>query len=173
MTEKLKIQSERVDDIPLTLSELERMGVCPLLDTHFPTHGNWDGLSLGSVTSIWLSHILSAADHRLNHVQPWAEHRLETLSRCIGAPVRGLDFSDDRLGLILDRLSEDACWDEFERRLSGNLLRVYDLSVKVVRLDTTSASGYWQVTRMGFFSWVIARLVNAVELKTTVRICRR
>ena len=151
MAEKLNIHSERVDDIPLTLSELERMGVCQLLDAHFPTHGNWEGLSLGWVSSVWLSHILSEADHRLNHVQPWAEHRLETLSRCIGTSVRGLDFSDDRLGLILDRLSEDNPWDDFECQLSRSLLRVYDLSGKVVRLDTTSASGYWQVSEEGLF----------------------
>jgi transposase len=151
MAEKLNILSERVDDIPLILSELERMGVCQLLDARFPTHGNWDGLSLGCVGSVWLSHILSEADHRLNHVQPWAEHRLETLSRCIGVPVRGLDFSDDRLGLILDRLSEDDPWDDFECQLSQSLLRVYDLSGKVVRLDTTSASGYWQVSEEGLF----------------------
>jgi hypothetical protein len=40
MTEKLTIMSERVDDIPLLLAQLERMGVRSLLDEHFPTHGN-------------------------------------------------------------------------------------------------------------------------------------
>jgi len=46
------------------------MGVQELLDEHFPTHGNWQGLSLGKVAIVWLSHILSQADHRLNQVQP-------------------------------------------------------------------------------------------------------
>jgi len=62
----------RVDDIPLLLAQLQRLGVQPLLDEHVPTHGNWVGLSLGWVTVLWLTHILSAADHRLNHVEPWA-----------------------------------------------------------------------------------------------------
>ena len=61
MAETLKIISERVDDIPLLLAQLERMGVQRLLDKHFPTHGNWVGLSLGWVTVIWLTHILSEA----------------------------------------------------------------------------------------------------------------
>lgn len=47
------------------------MGVPQLLDAHFPTHGNWDGLSLGWTATIWLVYILSQADHRLNQVQDW------------------------------------------------------------------------------------------------------
>jgi len=36
MNETLTILSERVDDIPLVLAQVARMGVQPLLDTHFP-----------------------------------------------------------------------------------------------------------------------------------------
>jgi len=64
MAEILTIRSERVDDLPLLLAQLDRMGLQPLLDEHFPTHGNWVGLSLGWVTVVWLTHILSEADHR-------------------------------------------------------------------------------------------------------------
>lgn len=65
MTEMLTVISERVDDIPLLLAHQERMGVQPLLDEHFMTHGNWQGLSLGWVATTWLTHILSQANHRL------------------------------------------------------------------------------------------------------------
>jgi hypothetical protein len=61
MAERLHIISERVDDIPLVLAQLERMSVQPLLDEHFPTHGNWVGLSLGWVTVIWLTQLLQLA----------------------------------------------------------------------------------------------------------------
>ena len=47
---------------------------------------------------VWLTHIISQADHRLNHAQPWAAKRLETLRGYTGQPVRALDFSDNRLG---------------------------------------------------------------------------
>ena len=57
--------TERVDDIPLLLEQMQRMGLPTLLDTHFPTHGNWTGLSLGWVSTIWLSAILSQGDHRM------------------------------------------------------------------------------------------------------------
>ena len=86
----------------------------PLLDEHFPTHGNWVGLSLGWVTVLWLTHILSEADHRLNHVEPWAEQRLHTLRACTGQPVHPLDVSDDRLAAVLEALSDDTRWSAFE-----------------------------------------------------------
>ena len=71
MIDKLTFKTERMDDIPLLLAQLERMHVGALLDEHFPTHGNWQGLSLGTVSAVWLAFILSEGDHRLNHVQPW------------------------------------------------------------------------------------------------------
>ena len=153
MTERLSVINERVDDIPLLLAQMECMGVQPLLDEHFPTHGNWQGLSLGWVTVVWLTHILSQGDHRLNHAQPWAKKRSETLSRCTGQTVRALDFSDDRLGDVLSALSKDASWEDFEDGLNGRLLRVYDLNLEQVRLDSTTASGYWSVTPDGLFQF--------------------
>ena len=57
------------------------MGVQKLIDKNFPTHGNWRGQSLGTVAVIWLTHILSQADHRLNQVQAWAGKQLETLKK--------------------------------------------------------------------------------------------
>ena len=57
MHETVTIFSERVDDLPLLLAPMAQMGVQPLLDTHLPTPGTWQGLSLGWVTVIWLPHI--------------------------------------------------------------------------------------------------------------------
>ena len=135
------------------LAQLNRMGVQGLLDKHFPTHGNWQGLSLGWVASIWLGHILSRADHRLSYVQPWAEKRLSTLSICTQQSVRALDLSDDRLEAVLGYLSEDEPWHRFEAELGGHLVRVYDLKTERVRLDSTTASGYCGVSEEGLFQW--------------------
>lgn len=151
MAETLTINHERVDDIPLLVAHQERMGVQPLIDEHFPTHGNWAGVSLGYVAVGWLTHILSQADHRMNRVQSWAEKRLVTLSACLGQPITALDFSDDRLEAVLYALSDDARWRAFESALDRRLLRVYDLKSERVRLDSTTASGYWRVTPDGLF----------------------
>jgi len=153
MAETLTLRSERVDDIPLLLAQLDRMGLQPLLDEHFPTHGNWVGLSLGWVTVLWLTHILSEADHRLNHVQPWAAQRLHTLRGATGQPVHPLDVSDDRLAAVLEAFSEDTHWQAFEGAFTQHLLRVYDLQAERVRLDATTASGYWRVTEDGLFQF--------------------
>ena len=153
MNETLTIFSERVDDIPLLLAQVARMGVQPLLDTHFPMHGNWQGLSLGWVTVIWLAHILSQADHRLSHVEPWAEKRLHTLRGCTGQLLHPLDVSDDRLARVLQALSDDARWSTFESALTQQLVRVYALRPERVRLDSTTASGAWAVTPEGIFQF--------------------
>jgi transposase len=129
------------------------MGVQPLLDEHFPTHGNWVGLSLGWVAVVWLTHILSEADHRLNHVEPWSEQRLHTLRGSTGQPVHPLDMGDDRLAGVLEALSDDACWAMCEGALNRQLLRVYDLQPACVRLDSTTASGQWTVTEDRLFQF--------------------
>ncbi len=153
MSETPAITTERVDDIPLLLQQMKRMDLPQLLDAHFVCHGNWQGLSLGWVATIWLAHILSEADHRLNQVQPWAEHRLTTLRACTRRPVQPLDLTDDRLAQVLRTLSDDAEWTTFERALTRTVLRVYDLRPAQVRVDSTTASGYWQVSEDGLFQF--------------------
>ena len=100
MNEIPTIITERVDDIPLLLEQMQRMGLPTLLDTHFPTHGNWTGLSLGWVSTIWLSSIGSRGDHRMVHVEPWVAKRLWTRGVTTGQAVTrvdcvGLDTSMD------------------------------------------------------------------------------
>jgi transposase len=153
MTEELTIISERVEDTPLLIAHMVRMGLPEHLNRCFPSHGNWQGLSPGWTATCWLAHILSEGDHRLNHAQAWAAKRLETLSGCTGQAVRALDFSDDRLAILLHAMSDDGRWASFERRLNGHLLRVYQLRPKQVRVDTTTCSGYWNVTEEGLFSF--------------------
>src|SRR6266581_448922 len=153
MNEKPNLTTERVDDVPVLLAQLERMQVANLLDRYFPTHGNWQGLTLGEVTAVWLSHILSEGEHWLNHVEPWAVQHLACLQACLGHPVRRLDFTDDRLALVLDHLSQDGAWQEFERELSQHLIRVYDLRPGRVRIDSTTVSGYVQPTPEGLFQF--------------------
>ncbi len=153
MSKPINLTYERVDDIPLLLAQFKSMGIQQLLDKHFPTHGNWQGLSLGWLASIWLGYILSMTDHRLSYVQPWAEKRLSTLSICTGQSLRALDLSDDRLEAVLGYLSEDESWHQFEAELGGHLVRVYDLKSERVRLDPTTASGYCGVTDDGLFQW--------------------
>src|SRR5258708_2706691 len=151
MTEPLTVTTERVDDIPILLAQSDTMGIPELLDDCFKPHGNWEGISLGWTTAVWLAHILSEGDHRMNQVQGWAAHRVQTLSLCTGQEVTERGLSDDRLALVLDALSDEQKWQHFETALNRQLIRVYDLKPKRVRVDSTTASGYWTVTEEGLF----------------------
>jgi transposase len=153
VADALTITNERVDDVPVLLAQLARMELAALLDAHFPAHGNWSGLSPGQTAAVWLTYVLSEGDHRLSEVRRWVEQRLETLAAGVGAPVRALDVTDDRLAAILAALSDDGRWAAFEAALTGRLVRVYDLTTERVRLDATTASGYWQVTPDGLFQF--------------------
>ena len=149
MKETMSIETERMDDIPLLLTHMQRMKVAQLLDKHIPTHGQRKGLSVGELSVLWLAHILSQADHRMNRVQAWASRRLSTLRACGMKELRPQDVTDDRLADVLGLLSDDVHWQAFEQELMGQLLRVYDLSATCVRIDTTTASSYAQINEQG------------------------
>lgn len=151
MAETLTLISERVDDRPVLLAHRDRLGVRPRLDESFPTHGNWGGLSLGWVSVLWLTSILSAGDHRLHHVAPWAKPRLHTRRECTGQPVHPLAVGDDRLATVLEALSDDRRWRAGEGALNQHAVRVYALQPACVRRDRTTASGDWSVTEDGLF----------------------
>src|SRR3989441_6214323 len=147
------IITERVDDIPLLLEQRQRMGLPTLFDTHFPTHGNWTGLSLGWVSTIWLSAIVSRGDHRMVPVAPWVAKRLWTLGATTGQAVTRVDFPDDRLAMVLRRLSDDERWSAFASALHQHTVRVYDLSTERVHVESTSASAYATVSENGLFQF--------------------
>jgi transposase len=153
MAENLSVTTERVDDIPILLAQGKKIGVPELLDQHFEPHGNWQGTSMGWTTLIWLTHILSKGDHRLNQVAQWAENRLHTLEISTDQRIRAQEWSDDRLGIVLDRLADTEKWQAFETDLNRRTFRVYNLKPQRVRLDSTTASGYWTVTSDGLFQY--------------------
>lgn len=142
-TPELSIKIERLDDLPLLFGFIEKMGLQATLDSVIKPHGNWAGLSPGWVVSIWLMHIVSAYNHRMDRVQEWVATHLTSLRQLTGQEVVELDFTDDRLAWCLRELSKTAQWREIEAWLGQHVLRVYDLkSHKVVRLDATVGSVY-------------------------------
>jgi transposase len=64
-----------------------------------------------------------------------------------------LDASDDHLAHLLDLLSDDARWASFEQDCAQALIRTYALTPRFHRADSTSASGYGQVTPDGLFQF--------------------
>src|SRR6266700_2315901 len=84
---------------------------------------------------LWLAHILSEGDHRMNQVQAWAAHRMQTLSICTGQEISERSWIYNRLALVLDALSDEQKWQHFETALNRQIIRMYNLKHKRIRVD--------------------------------------
>lgn len=142
MNPEIDIITERIDDFPLLLEVMILLGLPGLIDHHLKRHGLQQGLSWGWITAIWLAHILTESNHRKLPVRAWVRQAGETIERITGQKVGELDFTDDRLTLLLRRLSQPGTWQAIETELGGNILRVYQLQPKQARVDATTVSGY-------------------------------
>jgi len=107
----LEVQTEAVADLPILIANLERMKVRALASRHFVLHGNWQGCSLGTVVTVWLTGVLSEGDHRLSEAQEWVAAWANTLGLCLKTRLRSEDFSDDRLAIALDLFGADSKCD--------------------------------------------------------------
>ena len=117
------------------------MHIQAVLDEVIETHGNWQGLSPGWVITIWLVHILSEHNHNMDRVREWVAKRLQVLRALTGQALTELDFTDDRLAMCLQKLSQNAAWQQIEAQLGVHLVRVYRLgAAPTVRLDATTGS---------------------------------
>lgn len=134
----MKSKIERVDDIPLLIAEMQKSDLSNQLGKYFPDHGNWQGISGGKVAVGFLAYVLSCSDHRISHVEKWASERHVTLGHCLAAPeLVAKDFTDDKLGLLLDHYSNDEQWQAFEVAHDQGLINVHNLATtsEAIRLD--------------------------------------
>jgi transposase len=145
----LEFTHERVDDVPLLLGFLTKLKLPEILDRHFPAHPLHQGLSNGWLITVWIAYILSRADHRKAPVQAWAQELQHSLETLIGQTIRPVEFSDDRLTLLLKRLDNPPAWESLEADLWRSHCDVYALPVDRVRLDATTSCGYHTVTDDG------------------------
>jgi len=153
MTTESVITTERIDDFPLLLATMLQLGLPDIFDHHLKRHGLHQGLSWGWIASIWLAHLLTKSNHRKQPVQTWVKQAHATIEKISGQTVRDLDFTDDRLTLLLRRLSKPEIWQAIEKELSQNIMRVYDLKAKRVRLDATTVSGYHEGGEESLFQY--------------------
>ena len=145
----LELTHERIDDVPLLLGFLIKLQLPEILDRHLPPHPLHQGLSNGWLITAWIAYILSRADHRKSPVQAWADGLRHTLEATIGQPIRPVEFSDDRLTLVLKRLADPAAWEGLEADLWRTHCDVYALPAERVRLDATTSCGYHTVADGG------------------------
>ena len=116
MDATLELTHQRVDDVPLLLGFLSHLRLPEILDRHLPPHPLHQGLSYGWLITVGIAYILSHADHRKSPVQAWAQDLQHTLETLVGQPIRPVEFSDDRLTLVLKRLGDPAAWEPLGNR---------------------------------------------------------
>jgi transposase len=142
---QLRIESERVDELPIILEFSKRIGVAEAIDQVVTgVHGNRKGLSYGHLAWELMGAIATQRDHRLNHVEAWAVAHRPTLQAALGQAVGDKDFTDDRLADLLWVLGdpEGEVGQALERRVGQRMVRAYQLPTEVGRADTTSVSVY-------------------------------
>jgi transposase len=147
-TNTLTLTHERVDDLPLLLGFMQRLNFPVLLERHLGSHHLHQGLSNGWLATVWLAFLLSQSNHRKVSVQDWACNHSYTLQAHLGQPLRAVEFSDDRLSILLRRL-QDADWTALETDLWQATCEVYEISYECIRLDSTTSFGYHTITPDG------------------------
>jgi len=153
MTEEYDLIHERVDDIPLLIGLAQRLRLPEIMDKHIGNHGHHQGLSNGWLATIWLAYILSEGDHRKYSVEDWAKKHKHTLEHLAGQPIRQVEFNDDRLGIVLRRLSPPDTWEALEADLWSSTVAVYEIQMTGVRLDSTTTHGYHTPTEDGVMQY--------------------
>ena len=117
MIEQVTLTHELVDDIPLLIGVMQQLGLPELLEKHIGSHGLHQGLSNGWLATLWLAYIMSENHHRKSDVQEWAQLHRHSLERLVGQTLRPVECNDDRLGIVLHRLSDSAVWEALEAEL--------------------------------------------------------
>jgi transposase len=140
----LTLQHERVDDIPLLLGLMQQWHLPETLERSLGSHHLHEGISNGWLACVWMAFILSEANHRKVSVQDWAQSHHHTLEAIIGQPLRPVEFSDDRLSIVLRRL-HDTDWSALETNLWRATCQVYEVPIRCIRLDSTTSCGYHTV----------------------------
>jgi len=148
MDEAPKLTHIRLDAIPLLLGVLMQMEIPQLYDREIGDHGLHTGLSGGWMLTIWLTFILSQADHTKYKVEEWVARHQVLLTRRTLQIISSSEFSDNRLSSLLSRLSKPERWERFEDALWKQSVDVYQIEMESVgglysaHVDSTTACGY-------------------------------
>lgn len=138
----LQINHQRIDDIPLLLAIMIEMGIPQQIDQQIKPHGHWQGISVGTVVTIWLCYILTEHDHRLVAVRDWVAARQALFNRLLGIELRDTDLTDDRLANVLTMLGETENQTALDQGMVQEWVTLYELPTDVTRHDSTTVSVY-------------------------------
>jgi transposase len=93
MNLEMNSATERIDDFPLLLEVMQRLGRPAIIDNHLRRHGLQQSLIWGWIATIRLAHILTQSNPRKYLVQSWVRQAHETIERITGMKVNEFDFT--------------------------------------------------------------------------------
>lgn len=149
----MNAQIERLDDIPVIFGYVKSLKMIEFIDSYFIPHKNWKGITLGELTAVWLCYLISTQDHRLSYLADWAESRLTLLSALLSKQVSNHDFADDKLEILLDIVSNQSRWNQFEDKLNRHTVWVYDLKTDILRVDATVGKSFKEIIANGLMQY--------------------
>ena len=137
---------ERVDEIPIIFHKVKEMGIQERIDQFWPTHGNWQGLSYGQLTVLFMLYVIHSMNHRLSGMEAWVTQHQYLLTRLTGWPLTPKDATDDRLGLLIEAFGTDLDrLIQYQIEHGASLVQAYALPTAVGRFDLTSVNVYHAV----------------------------
>ena len=162
------IRIKRVDELPLILSWLLKMGIVEIIDGIWQPHGQWKGLSYGQLALLFVTYIIHQRSHRLMKIERWLNDHRTVIEQVTGWSIRPKEATDDHIGLLLDEVgSSEEKGVILQQELGEYLIRAYELPTEVARYDTTSFSVHHAVPepekrRESCCALVTARAINPV-----------
>lgn len=148
----------RLDDLPVIYTIIKSLSIGKTIDNYIKVHGNWQGVLPGAILELWLCYFLSECDHRLSGTEEWARTNIGLLRLLSGnKKLSAKDFSDDKLGTLLDYFSESVYWSSIETAINSKVLGVYRLEqgteLSTFRLDAAPMQMYGKVEQGGLLQY--------------------
>jgi len=132
---------ERVDELPLILKWVLKMGIVENIDGIWQPHGQWEGLSYGQLSLLFVVYVIHQRSHRLMKMEGWLNDHRTVIEQVTGWRIRPKEATDDHIGLLLDEVgSSEEKGVLMQQKLGEYLVRAYELPTEVARYDTTTFS---------------------------------
>ena len=142
----LNLKIERVDELPILIEWVRRLHVVEIVDKVWRPATQWQGLSYGQLSLLFIVYVIHQRSHCLSRMEEWVSEHHQVLEACTEWSIRDKDATDDRLGHLLGQLgSSEAKRETFQRALSGHVIQAFALPTEVARYDTTSFSVHHNV----------------------------
>lgn len=120
-----------------------KMRVHEIIDRIYISHTNWEGLSYGKLSVLFLTYVLYSLTHRLSGMESWLTMHKTVIERVTGWKIGDKEATDDRLGRLVEVLGEDEEKStEFQIQSGQHYINAYELPTEIGRYDTTSFNVY-------------------------------